>query len=136
MKVRLQFLNPVPALRKREVWATGETALGLEFVKLLIVEGAEFPRQSAKHSDQRKLRGDDVSDLLKLRVPRKSETVLGFALHLNERIARRKQVLGQIEAAIPRKDEITRRVRDIESATQQITSSANVPLSWHHVSAE
>ena len=62
--------------------------------------------------------------------------MLGFALHLSERIARRKQILGQIEAAVPRKDEITRPVRDIESATQQITSSANVSLTWHDVSAE
>ena len=46
------------------------------------------------------LRGDDVDDETEPRLPRELEAMLGFALHLDERIARRKKVRVQIVAAV------------------------------------
>ena len=44
----------------------------------------------------------------------KLEAMLGFALYLNERIARREQVRVQVQAAVRRKCEIADLVRGLE----------------------
>src|ERR1700757_627704 len=56
----------------------------------------------------------------------KLETMLGFALYLNERIARREQVRVQVQAAIRRKCEIADLVRGLEFPTQQIAASLHM----------
>ena len=56
----------------------------------------------------------------------KLEAMLGFALYLRERIARREQVRGQIHAAVRRKCEIADLVRGLELPTQQIAGSLDM----------
>ena len=71
-------------------------ALEPKLIKLLIVEGAEFRRQAAQRPDQPELGGDDVNDETEPRLLREGEPILGFALHLGERIARREKVRVQV----------------------------------------
>ena len=64
--------------------------LELELVKLIIVEGTEFPRQARGGFGS--ARADAV--MMSVTIPNRSflgkrEAILGFALHFNERIARR-----------------------------------------------
>ena len=88
IEARLQLADPVPAFGKRQdrgllcKWLL-EPAL----VELLIVEGAECRRQAAQRPDQPELRGDEVDDETEPRLPRELEPMLGFALHVAERIA-------------------------------------------------
>src|SRR5258707_3601799 len=56
----------------------------------------------------------------------KLEAMLGFALHLNERIARREQVRVQVQAAVRRKCEIADLVCGLELPTQQIAGSLDM----------
>ena len=51
-------------------------------VELFIVEGAEFRRLATQSLDQTELRGDNVDNQPKPRLPRKFKPVLGFSLHL------------------------------------------------------
>jgi len=73
----------------------GKTALEPPLVKLLIIQGAERPRQSPQRPDQPELGGDDVNDKPEPHLLRKRETVLGFALRLGKRVALREQVRVQ-----------------------------------------
>jgi hypothetical protein len=52
--------------------------------------------------------------------------MLGFALYLNERIARREQVRVQVQAAVRRKCEIADLVRGLELPTQQIAANLDM----------
>jgi hypothetical protein len=54
------------------------------------------------------------------------EAMLGFALYLNERIARREQVRVQVQAAVRRKCEIADLVRGLELPTQQIAANLDM----------
>jgi hypothetical protein len=56
-------------------------------VEPLIIEGAEFWRQAAQSPDQTELRGDNVDNETKPRLPREVEPILGFALRIVERIS-------------------------------------------------
>jgi hypothetical protein len=73
-------------LGKHQIRVTGETALNPKLVEMLIVKGTEFGRQTTKSPDESELRGDDVNDKTEPRFLCKRETMLGFTLHLNERI--------------------------------------------------
>ena len=86
-------------------------ALEPQLVELLIVKRAEFRRQAAQRPDQPELRGDDVDDETEPHLLRKRETMLGFALHLDERIARREKVRIRLIAAVGRKSEVADLVR-------------------------
>ena len=90
--MRIQYQHSAIA----KIRVAGETALDPKLVKLLIVEGAECRRQAAERPDQPELRGDDVNDKTEPRLLRERETMLGFALHLGERIARREKVRVQM----------------------------------------
>ena len=70
-------------------------ALDPKLVELLIVKAAECRRQAAQRPDQRELRGDEVDDETEPRLLREREAMLGFALHLGERIAGREKVRVQ-----------------------------------------
>ena len=92
----LQLADPVPALRRRQARVALQTLLEPALVELRVVEGAEVRRQSTKRPDQPELRGDDVDDETEPRLLRKFEPILGFALHLDERISRREKVRVQV----------------------------------------
>ena len=70
-------------------------ALDPKLVKLRIVEGAECRRQAPQRPDQPELGGDEVDDKPEPRLLCEREAMLGFALHLGERIARREKVRVQ-----------------------------------------
>ena len=88
----MQLSDPVPALGQRQHRVTRQMALEPKLIKLLIVEGAEFRRQATEGPDKPELRGDDVNDETEPHLLRKLEAILGFTLHLNERISRREKV--------------------------------------------
>ena len=71
-----------------------------KLIKLSIVEAAEFRRQAAQRPDQPELRGDEVNAKREPRLLRKREAMLGFALHLNQRVARGEEVRVQLIAAV------------------------------------
>ena len=73
-------------------------ALDPKLIKLLIVKGAKCRRQAAQRPDQPELGGDDVNDKPEPRLLREREAMLGFALHLGKRIARREKVRVQLVA--------------------------------------
>ena len=62
---------------------------------------------------------------------RKLEAILGFTLHLSERISRREKVRVQVVAAVRRKGEVTDLVRGIERATHQIAASPDMSRPRH-----
>jgi hypothetical protein len=64
-------------------------ALKLKFIKLLIIERAEFWRQPAEGPDKPELNADEIHGEAKPGLPCKLEAMLGFLLHLHERISRR-----------------------------------------------
>ena len=125
-EARLQLADPVPALGKRQIRIVCETALDPQLVELLIVKGAECRRQPAQRPDQPKLRGDDVNDKTEPHLLRKREAILGFALHLDERIARREKVRVQLIAAVGRVGEIADLVCDLEGTAHQIAASPDM----------
>src|SRR6516165_311271 len=97
-----------------------------QLIKLSIVKGAEFWRQATKGPDKPELRSDDVNDQTKPSLLSKLEAILGFTLHLHERISRRQKVRVQVGAAVRRKSEIADLVRDLESPAYQVTASPNM----------
>ena len=74
-------------------------ALEPKLIKLPIVKGAEFRRQAPESPDKPELRGDDVDDETKPSLLGKLEAILGFTLHLSERISRGEKVRVQVVAA-------------------------------------
>ena len=89
---------------------------------LLIVKGAEYRRQAAESPNQSELGSDAINGETEPHFQRKRETMLGFALHLIERIARREKVCVQVGVAGRQKIEITALVCSLERATQQIAA--------------
>ena len=66
-----------------------QISLELGLVELCAVEGAEFRRRAPECSDEAELQIDHFGDETELRLLRKVEAGLGFALHLDERFSRR-----------------------------------------------
>ena len=93
-----------------QIRTAGETALSPKLLKLPIIKGSKCRRQSAKSSDQLKLSGSDVNEKLELRLLRNGESILGFTLHINERLSGREKVRRQMVAA-GRVDEIACLIR-------------------------
>src|ERR1700732_619286 len=100
--------------------------LDSQLVKLLIVQGAEVPRQSPESPDQPELCGDGVNGKPEPHLLRKRETVLGFPLRLGKRVARREHVDIQKDAAVPRKREVAGLARGLESAAHQLAASPDM----------
>src|SRR6267378_3302496 len=110
----------------RQMRTTGETALYPKLIKLPIIEGSKFRRQSAKSPDQPELSGSDVNDKPKPRFLRKCERILGFTLHINERVACREKIRDQVAAAVGRAIEVAHLVRRLQRAAQKITPSPDM----------
>src|SRR5271170_8091404 len=111
-------------------------ALEQELIKSPIVKGAEFRRRTTEGTDKPELRGDDVNDQTKPRLLRKLEAILGFILHLRERISRREKVRVQVFAAVPRISEIADLVRSLECPAYQVTASPDMFCPWHDLTPE
>src|SRR6202051_471552 len=110
----------------RQMRTTGETALYRKLIKLPMIEGSKFWRQSAKGPDQSELSGSDVNDKPEPRFLRKCERILGFTLHINERVPCRKKIRGQVAAAVGRAIEVAHLVRRLQRAVQKITPSPDI----------
>ena len=67
---------------------------------------------------------------------REVEAVLGFALHLGERFARRDKFVFRLAQAMRRKSEIADPVCGIEGATQQMAAGLDMPRPWEDVICE
>jgi hypothetical protein len=102
----LQLSDPIPALGHRQYRLTCQMLLEQELIELLIVKGAEFRGQATEGTDKPELRGDEVNDQTKPSLLRKLEAILGFMLHLGERISRGEKVRVQVFAAVRRKSEV------------------------------
>jgi hypothetical protein len=102
-----------------------------QLLESLFVETAEFRRETPKGPNKPELRTNDVNDETKPHFPRKIQAVLGFALHLNERIARCEKVPVQRPTTIRRKSEVAGLVRGLESTAQQIYANPNMFRPWH-----
>ena len=61
----------------------------------------------------------------------KLEAILGFTLHLSERISCRQKIRDQVVAAICRKSKVADLVRGIERAAHQITAGPDMFRPWH-----
>ena len=106
-------------------------ALEPKLVEPLIVERTECRRQATEGPDERQLRGDDVNDETEPRLLRKLQAILGFTLHVSERIAGDEKVRVQVVAAIRRKGEVADFVRGIEGATHQIAVDPDMSRPLH-----
>src|ERR1700704_546541 len=127
----LQLADPIPAFRERQTWITLQVMFEPALVKLLIVEGAELWRQAAQCPDQPELRGDDVDDQPEPRLAREVEPILGFALHVTERISGREKIGVQVVAAVSRKGEVADLVCGVKRQTHQISAGSDVPRPRH-----
>ena len=107
-----------------------------KLIKLPIVKAAEIRRQATEGSDKPELCGNDVNDVTNPGLLRKLEAVLGFMLHLRERIARREKVRIQVDAAVRRKGEVTNLVCRLKRATHQVAASPDMFRPGHHVNCE
>src|SRR5215471_9063658 len=125
-EARLQLADPVPALVKRQIRILRKTALDPKLIELLIVKTTECRCQPTERPDQRELHGDDVTDATVSNLPGKLEAILGCALHLDERIARREHVVVQIVTGVGRKREVAELVRRLERATHQNTAGLDM----------
>src|SRR5262245_4646518 len=93
-EARLQLPDPVST---RSDWRpgcrrAGQTALVIEFIKAQVVERTKCCRQAAERADEANLRREEVDHRAEAGGSGKRETTLGFALYVNQRLTRRKQV--------------------------------------------
>src|SRR5258708_20856619 len=96
-------------------------ALELNLIKLLIVKRAKFRRQATERTDKPELASDHVNDETKPCLLRKLEAILGFTLHLSDRISRRQEIRVQVLAAVRTESQVTFLVRGLKRATEQLT---------------
>src|SRR6266478_7627945 len=111
-------------------------ALEPKLIKLSILKGAEFRRHATEGPDKPELRSDDVNDETKPSLPRKLEAILGFTLHLHQRISRCQKVRVQVDAAVHGKAEVADPVRHLERPMDQVTASPDMFRPWDHVTSE
>jgi hypothetical protein len=104
----------------------------LALVEPFIVEGAKFWRQAAQGSDQPELRGDNIDNQTKPRLPRKVEPIFCFALRIAERISGCDKIRVQVVAALSSKGDIADLVCGVEGATHQIAAALDVPRPGHN----
>ena len=93
-------------------------------------------RQATEGPDKPKLGGDEVNDVTEPGLLGKLQTILGFTLHLNQRISSCQKVRVQVVAAVRRKSEVAGLVRDLESETQQITANPEMFRPGHDIVSE
>src|ERR1700688_492250 len=113
------------------MWIALQMIFELALDEPFFVEGAEFWRQAAQSPDQRELRGDNVDDETKPRLPREVEPIFGLALRIAERISGCEKICVQVIAAVSRKGEVADFVCSVEGATHQIPAGLDVPRPGH-----
>ena len=67
---------------------------------------------------------------------RKIERMLGFTLHLGERISRNQKVRDQVVEAVRRDTDVSNLVRGFERAMYQVTASPEMFRPWHDMTSE
>src|SRR5215470_12291962 len=85
-----------------------------------VVEATKTRRKAAKITDERKLRRNDVNDRTETGFLDKLQALLGFALHVGERITYRQKPVIEVVARICRVGEIADAVGGIKRPTEQI----------------
>ena len=130
-EARLQLADPIPAFGQRQTRIALQMLLKSALVEPLVVEGAELRGQAAQSPDETELRGDDVDDKTEAALAREVEPVLGFALHLAERVSGGKKIGVQVVAAVRRKGQVADLVCGIEGATHQIAAGLDVLRPGH-----
>src|SRR5260370_38225801 len=103
-------------------------AIEPKLIKLSILKGAEFRRHATEDPDKPELRSDDVNGEAKPSLPRKLEAILGFTLHLHERISRCQKVCVQVDAAVDRKRKVADLVCGIERPMDQTAATPAIFL--------
>src|ERR1700739_96053 len=98
----------------------------LKLVKVPVTERTEFRCQAPKRPDKRELCSDDIYDYAERDVTRELEASLSFALHLGQRVSRRKKICIQVVAAICCKSEVADPVRGIEGAPHELSTCSDV----------
>src|SRR5260370_20066999 len=111
-------------------------ALESKLIKLSILKGAEFRRHATEGPDKPELHSDDVTDETEPSLPRKLEAILGFTLHLHERISRCQKVCVQVDAAVHCKTEVADLVRGLERPMYQGAASPDMFRRWDQVTSE
>ena len=86
-ETRLQFSDKVTGFREIRIF--GKPAFDLNFVKSVVIKGAEFPGQPPQCPDESELRAGKVHNELEPHLPREREANLRLALHFDKRIASR-----------------------------------------------
>src|SRR5262245_66437666 len=107
-----------------------------QFVKRPSINGAECRRRATEVPDEPELRGHLVDGVTKAGFLCKRETMLGFALHLNQPIARREQQCVQAGATVRGEREVANLVPDCESATQQFVANPDMLCPGHQITSE
>src|SRR5262249_15254322 len=107
-----------------------------QFIKLPIIKGAEFRRRTTEVPDKPELRGHLVNGVTKAGFLCKREAMLGFALHLNQPIARREQDCVQAGATVRGEREVADLGRDFVSATQQFVANPDMRCPGHQLTSK
>ena len=84
-----------------------------------VIEATETHRKAAKIADKRKLRRDDVNYRTMTGFLGKLQALLGFALHVGERISYRQKPVIQVMARVCRVCEIADAIGGIKRSTEQ-----------------
>ena len=106
-------------------------ALILSFIKFLIVKGAEYRSQPTERPYECDLHANEINHEAEAYLLRKREALLGFTLHLNQRISRRKKIRVHVVTAVRRKTEIAGLVRGLERPAHQVTAGPDMFRPWH-----
>src|SRR5215467_2677997 len=101
-------------------------ALKSKLIESFVVEAAKLRRQTTERSDQSKLSGDLVNDQTEPNLLCELEAILGFTLHLRERISCREKIGDQVIATVGRKGKIANAVGRIEGPTHQIAAGLHM----------
>src|SRR5437870_12974786 len=123
---RLELGGPIPALDQRQTRIVSKMALVPQLVKLLIIQGAELPRQPPQRADEPEVCGDGVNGEPESRLLRKRKAVLSFALRLGKGVACHEHVEVQKNAAVARKREVAGLVRGLECAAHQLAATPDM----------
>jgi hypothetical protein len=102
-----------------------------KFVEPLMVETAKFRSETAERSDERELRGVEVTNQTKPLPLRDLKATLGLTFRVQERIAGREKVCGYAIAAKYDKGEWAHLRCGVECAMQQIPARPKRFRPWH-----
>ena len=130
-ETRLQLPDPIIGRGPRQGSASGQLVLKLPLIELSIVKSTEGRRQAAESPNQPELRGDEIDEEPEMDFPCEFEAILGLALRLGERIARRQHVPDQVGVAVGGVNDVSVPGGDIDTSAHQLASRLHVLSPWH-----